>query len=466
MSFASMWSAIEGVGRSPETGGYSRFAWTSEDHDLREWFAGECAARGLDLTEDRMGNQWAWWGDPDDAAARGQKGVVTGSHLDSVPDGGAFDGPLGVVSALAAIDVLQAKVTSGSWTPRRPIGVVNFVDEEGARFGVACAGSRVITGALTADRARSLTDSEGLTMAEALQRAGRDPEQVGPDPATLARVGAFVELHVEQGRGLIDLGHPVAVGTDIWPHGRWRLDFPGEANHAGTTRLEDRRDAMLGYARAVLAARAAAELHGCVATIGKVAVQPGGVNAIPSQVSGWLDARGADEAAVRAAVADISAEAALAGATVTEESWTPSTPFDSALAVRLQRVIAGMPPAPGAHADAGAHPRGTDPHGTDPHGTDPSGTGPSLVPHAGGTEQAGGSEPAHGGPPGGIPLLGTGAGHDAGILANAGVPAGMLFVRNPTGISHSPREWAERDDCLAGVAALATVLEDLAGEWE
>ena len=130
-------------------------------------------------------------------------------------------------------------------------------------------------------------------MAEALQRAGRDPEQVGPDPATLARVGAFVELHVEQGRGLIDLGHPVAVGTDIWPHGRFRLDFPGEANHAGTTRLEDRRDAMLGYARAVLAARAAAELHGCVATIGKVAVQPGGVNAIPSQVSGWLDARGA-----------------------------------------------------------------------------------------------------------------------------------------------------------------------------
>ena len=78
MSFASMWSAIEGVGRSPETGGYSRFAWTREDHDLREWFAGECAARGLDLTEDRMGNQWAWWGDPDAAAARGHKGVVTG----------------------------------------------------------------------------------------------------------------------------------------------------------------------------------------------------------------------------------------------------------------------------------------------------------------------------------------------------------------------------------------------------
>ena len=182
---------------------------------------------------------------------------------------------------------------------------MNFVDEEGSRFGVACAGSRVITGALSPDRARSLTDADGTTMAEALATAGRDPALLGPDPEALARIGAFVELHVEQGRGLVDLDHPVALGTDIWPHGRWRLDFPGEANHAGTTRLEDRRDAMLGYAHAVLAARHAAETHGCVATIGKVAVQPGGVNAIPSAVTAWLDARGPDEASVRAAVSTV-----------------------------------------------------------------------------------------------------------------------------------------------------------------
>ena len=214
-----------------------------------------------------MGNQWAWWGDPDAAAAQGDKGVVTGSHLDSVPDGGAFDGPLGVVSALAAIDVLRDK----GFEPSRPIGVVNFVDEEGARFGVACAGSRVITGAMTARRARSLTDADGTTMADALKAAGRDPHQIGRDDDAMRRIGSFVELHVEQGRGLIDLDHPVAVGSDIWPHGRWRLDFTGEANHAGTTRLEDRHDAMLGYAGAVLAAREAAITHGCVATIGKVA---------------------------------------------------------------------------------------------------------------------------------------------------------------------------------------------------
>jgi len=127
--FRRMWHDLEALGQNGDSGGYSRFAWTREDHDLREWFAGECTDRGLDLTTDRMGNQWAWWGDPDAHGA----GVVTGSHLDSVPDGGAYDGPLGVVSALAAVDRLRAHGIQ----PDRPIGIVNFVDEEGARFGVA-----------------------------------------------------------------------------------------------------------------------------------------------------------------------------------------------------------------------------------------------------------------------------------------------------------------------------------------
>jgi N-carbamoyl-L-amino-acid hydrolase len=395
-----MWAALEPVGRDGGSGGYRRFAWTRDDSDLREWFAGECADRGLDLTEDRMGNQWAWWGDPDEAVRRGRKGVVTGSHLDSVPDGGAFDGPLGVVSALAAVDALQER----GFEPSRPIGVVNFVDEEGARFGVACAGSRIITGAMTARRARSLRDVDGVSMAEALRAAGRDPHGIGRDEQTLGRVGQFVELHVEQGRGLVDLGHPVAVASDIWPHGRWRMDFGGEANHAGTTRLEDRHDAMLGYAAAVLAAREAAVTHGCVATVGKVAVTPGGVNAIPSRVTGWLDARGSSARAVRRAVADIRSMVEQSGGEVAEESWTPATVFDTELSARLRTRL------------------------------------------------------------GGIPVLGTGAGHDAGILANAGIPSTMLFVRNPTGVSHSPAEHAELTDCLEGVAALAAVLEDLAGD--
>jgi N-carbamoyl-L-amino-acid hydrolase len=404
-AFDSMWADLEPVGRVA-SGGYRRFAWSPEDHTLREWFAQECARRDLDLTTDRVGNQWAWWwegpGSVDDAVAAGRKGVVIGSHLDSVPDGGAFDGPLGVVSALAAVDRLRELGVR----PAVPVAVVNFVDEEGARFGIACAGSRILTGQLTAERALALTDADGTTYAEALRAAGRDPGDLGPDGTTLARVGAFVELHVEQGRALVDLDAPVAVGSDIWPHGRWRFDFPGEANHAGTTRLVDRRDAMLGYADLVLGARHVATQRGCVATVGKVHVVPGGVNAVPSHVTGWLDARGADEDQVVALVEELTARSQDLGATVTRESWTSTTRFDAALAERLRRVL-------GADDELS------------------------------------------------VPVLGTGAGHDAGILATAGLPTAMLFVRNPTGVSHSPDEHAEVDDCHAGVEALAACVREL-----
>ncbi len=406
-TFDAMWADLEPVGRVG-SGGYRRFAWTAEDATLREWFAGECVRRGLDLIEDRVGNQWAWWwdgpGTVDDAVAAGHRGVAVGSHLDSVPDGGAFDGPLGVVSALAAVDELRA----AGVRPTVPVAVVSFVDEEGARFGIACAGSRVLTGQLAPERALALTDADGTTYADALRAAGRDPELLGPDEEALRRVGAFVELHVEQGRALVDLDAPVAVASDIWPHGRWRLDFPGEANHAGTTRLVDRRDAMIGYAELVLSARSAAASRGCVATVGKVRVTPGGVNAIPSLVTGWLDARGADEAQVLALVEEVTEGARGHGAEVARESWTPTTVLDAGLADRLRGVL---------DRDAAIS----------------------------------------------VPVLGTGAGHDAGILATAGVPSAMLFVRNPTGVSHSPAEHAERDDCHAGVQALADCLRDLVG---
>ena len=165
-------------------------------------------------------------------------------------DGGAFDGPLGVVSALLAVDLLRERGV----TPARPIGVVAFADEEGARFGVACLGSRLLTGAL--DRgagARACATRTASRLAEALRR-GRATRRLGAEPDRLRRVGAFVELHVEQGRALVDLGRPVGVATAIWPHGRWRIDFAGEANHAGTTRMADRHDPMLTFAYAVLAA--------------------------------------------------------------------------------------------------------------------------------------------------------------------------------------------------------------------
>jgi len=403
-----MWRGLAGIGRDASSGGYRRYAWTGADADCRAWFREQAEARGLAYEVDRNGNQWAWLGDP--LAGRA---VVTGSHLDSVPDGGAFDGPLGVVSSFAAIDELRARGAA----PRKPLAVVNFGDEEGARFGVACVGSRLSAGLLTAEQARSLRDADGTTLAEAMERAGHDPAGIGADPERLARVDAFVELHVEQGRALDLRDAAVGVASAIWPHGRWRFDFLGEANHAGTTRLDDRHDPMLTYAGTVLAARKRARLSGALATFGKVAVEPNGVNAIASLVRGWLDSRAADEETLTELVGAIEQAARERGVRdgvdvqVVRESFTPVVEFAHELRDRLAALVS----AGAGGADGGAR----------------------------------------------VPVLPTGAGHDAGILSEA-VPTAMLFVRNPTGVSHSPAESAAEDDCVAGVTALADVLEGLA----
>ncbi|MGC4768730.1 allantoate amidohydrolase [Micromonospora sp. DT44] len=389
--FRELWDEIAPVGRDAGSGGYLRYALTEPEHQLRAWFRAQADRRGLPVTEDGNGNLFAHWGDPE-----GTDAVLTGSHFDSVPHGGAYDGPLGVVSAFLAVDELRA----AGVTPVRPLVVAAFVEEEGARFGVPCLGSRLLTGVLAADRAAGLRDAAGVSFADAL--GGRP---AGARPELLGRFGAFVELHVEQGRALVDADAPIGVASAIWPHGRWRFDVVGEGNHAGTTRMADRRDPMLTYAFGVLAANKEARVRGAHATVGRVAVEPNATNAIPSRVTGWLDARAADPEtltglvdAVRAKLAERSRRDGTE-VLVTEESVTPLVAFDDDLAARLATLL-----------DA--------------------------------------------------PVLPTGAGHDAGVLA-AYLPTAMLFVRNPTGVSHSPAESASDDDCAAGVRALARVLEEL-----
>ncbi|MFC4853584.1 allantoate amidohydrolase [Actinophytocola glycyrrhizae] len=391
--------AIEGVGRDPKRGGYSRHVFDPAERELREWFVEQAQHRGLAVRCDRNGNLWAWWGEP------GRDAVVTGSHLDSVPGGGAFDGPLGVVSALAAVDALQA----GGFTPSKPLAIVVFAEEEGGRFGVPCLGSRLLSGAIDPDVARRLHDPAGITFAEAAAEAGLDPAGIGRDDDALSAIGTFVELHVEQGRGLVDLGAPVGVASSILAHGRWRFTFTGEGNHAGATLLGDRRDPMVPAAEMVLATRiAGSEVDGARATVGRIVPNPGGTNVIASTVDVWLDARADDDHDTRRVVARIREMATEAAArencelTVVEESYGDTVVFDSGLRDTLSAAL------------------------------------------------------------GGVPALPTGAGHDAGILA-AHVPTAMLFVRNPTGVSHAPEEFAQESDCQAGVAALATVLGRLAG---
>jgi beta-ureidopropionase / N-carbamoyl-L-amino-acid hydrolase len=419
--FEACFGGLAAIGRDP-AGGWTRLAWTDEDGAARSWFESEATARGLTVDRDPAGNLWAWWpeagaggsgAEEAGAAGPGAGGagaggaVAVGSHLDTVRRGGAYDGALGVVSGLVAVGELIARGVA----PRRPVAVVAFADEEGGRFEVPTFGSRVLAGALDPPDVLGRTDQDGVTVAEAMAAAGVDPAALGPDPARLGRLGAYVELHVEQGRGLVDLGQPVGLGTAIWPHGRWRLTLTGEANHAGTTRLADRRDPMLGLAAAVLAARAAATELDAVATVGRVVVAPNSANAVPGQVSAWLDARAERDqtldwlvTAFQAAVEEAAGRNGLT-AELTEESRSPGVRFDHDLTARL---------------DACLRARGLEP-----------------------------------------PRLPTAAGHDAGALA-AAVPTAMLFVRNPTGASHSPAEAAELDDCLAGVQALAAVLEELA----
>lgn len=396
MTFETMWADLAPVGRSSVTGGYHRQPFTAAEEEAQAWFVAECARRGLDVVTDPFGNRVAWWGGRPTAE---HPGVLTGSHLDSVREGGAYDGPLGVVSAFAAVDALRERGVE----PARPIGIASFREEEGSRFPLACLGSRLATGLTAWEHARELRDRDGVALGDVME----GPGVTEPQDRLLEHVSCFVELHVEQGRALVDLDRAVGVASTIWPHGRYRFDFAGRADHAGTTRMEDRADPMLTYAMTVLAANKQARTAGQRATFGRVEVDPNSTNGIPARVTGWLDARAESPDALEALVGTVErmarerAERDGTALRFTAESVSGEVAFDRALSSRL----------------AGPDDR---------------------------------------------PVLPTQAGHDAGILSLAGVPTAMLFVRNPTGVSHSPDEHAPLEDCLAGVEALAEALEELA----
>lgn len=446
---AGLFAQIDGVGhlrgKDGADAGYARYGWTVEEAWLRVWFAAQLISRGFAVDVDPVGNQWAWAPGPDGtpwAGTTAHPGVTIGSHLDSVPGGGAFDGPLGTLSAIAAWDDLMAR----GLRPASPVGIVHWHDEEGARFAIACFGSRTLTGILPAGRALARVDADGITYAQALEafptlldqvadqitraRAGASdvpaiartlagldvnvtlralaasaaptPASLHADPDHAGRSAAHIELHVEQGCAQAELDAPVAVADQIWPHGRWRVDFDGEANHAGATPMGRRHDPMLAFARFVEAAHAEAERLDVRATIGRVEVTPGGVNVIPGHVTCWLDARAdtADKVSALVAALERRGEEGQFSAglphdfRITRESWTEPTVFSANLRDRLAATL-----------------------------------------HA--------------------PVIGTAAGHDAGILAESGRPAAMIFTRNMTGASHTPAEYATPADCARGVRAYA-----------
>ncbi|GAB3159685.1 allantoate amidohydrolase [Myceligenerans halotolerans] len=447
-----MWRDLKPLGRSARTGGYFRQPFLTAEREAAAWFEEAARARGLSVESDRFGNTIAWWDPVDDGGGR-DGAVLTGSHLDSVLDGGAFDGPLGVVSSLAAIDVLRERGVE----PRVPLGIGVFVEEEGSRFGLACLGSRLATGQIGWADARELRDRDGIALGDVI--AG-DDDAIGTGDADatglLDGVSCFVELHCEQGRDLaLRDDAPVGLASAIWPHGRYRFDFCGHADHAGATRMADRRDPMLTYAATSLAADTAARARDGVgdairrATFGRLDVRPGGTNAIPSRVSAWLDARASSDGELAELLREVeraARERAVADGTtleVTAESVSGEVVFDPGLTSRLAEAL-------GASSDQGA-PAGRD-------GKERSGTSPDQTERGPANHRHPLRAPASGA---GVPVIPTGAGHDAGLLQQAGIPTAMLFVRNETGVSHSPEESITTADALAGVDALADALSDL-----
>jgi allantoate deiminase len=375
----------------------SRLGLSADEQQARELVGGWLAARGATVRRDAAANLYARF------PGHGET-VLVGSHLDSVPEGGRFDGALGVLCAVEAIESLKdAKVAL-----RRPVEVVAWADEEGARFGVGLFGSTAAFGRL-ARGVGERRDRDGISIAEALRALGEhgDPALARRDPKDLA---AYLELHIEQGPRLETAGLPLGIVSDIVGIYHARVTLRGRADHAGATVMTARADALAAAAEVVLAVeQIAGERPDSVGTVGEIAVRPGAKNVVPGECVFSLDLRAArdHDGLVQEVLARLMSIASLRGVEVTVDDLArvPVTPLDPKIRDVLKRATKTV-------------------------GVD-------------------------------APLLVSGAGHDAQNPALSGVPTGMIFVRS-TGGSHTPREFAAIDDAALGAEALANAIKELA----
>ena len=374
----------------------TRLGLSAEEQKARDLVGGWLRARGATIRRDRAANLFARLGGDGPA-------ILVGSHLDSVPEGGRFDGALGVLCAVEAVGSLL----DAGMTLRRPIEVVAWADEEGARFGVGLFGSAAAFGRLPRGVAER-RDRQDITIADALRAIGEsgDPAAARRDPKEFA---AYLELHIEQGPRLEAAGIPLAVVSDIVGIYHARVAVRGRADHAGATVMTARADALAAAAEMVLAVeRIARGRPDAVGTVGEIAVRPGAKNVVPGECVFTLDLRTArdHDGLVREVVETVGRVASARGveAAIDELARVPATSLDPRIRVVLKRAIASV----GVEA-------------------------PELV---------------------------SGAGHDAQNPALSGVPTGMIFVRS-TGGSHTPREFASLDDSVLGARALATALREL-----
>jgi allantoate deiminase len=294
--------------RTSDADGAQRVAWGPIWRDARAWFDERLAAAGLHAERDAAGNRWT--------TLRGARPetVIIGGHLDSVPNGGWLDGPLGV---LAGLEALRRRVGA---TPPVTLTVVDFADEEGARFSRSLLGSSGASGSLVPDSVRHLTDRQGVRLADALAENGVDVDRMLEARAALdaRRPRAYLELHIEQGPVLEAMGRAAGVVIGAYGVERHVLRFTGQAAHAGSTPIALRRDAFLAAAETALACREIARrlstpTSGVVCTVGTVSLQPAIVTAVPGVCEISLDQRAIDQETLQSALAaarDAAAEAA------------------------------------------------------------------------------------------------------------------------------------------------------------
>ena len=366
--------------------GYSRPTFSDPWRQARDYVIAEAEQAGAEWRVDAAGNVHVRHAD----VGWDERVWLCGSHVDSVPSGGKYDGVAGVIVALEALRV----------QPGAPLELIVFAEEEGTTFGRGMAGSRAWVGELGADDLGQITNRHGQTYLEAGAPYGVDPDRLEADRLNPDAYLGMVEMHVEQGLGLWNADVPVASVTRVNGRRHYNVRFAGQANHAGSTKMGDRRDALVGASEAIQAieriGRALdAEVEHTVMTVGQLDVRPNANNVIPGQVDLVVDVRAQDEATLdrgdeelRTALTEISERRSLDLSIEMPERLAPS-PLDTGIRERLQSAAQKI-------------------------GID-------------------------------LPEVPSGALHDAAILAPY-VPTGMLFVASKDGISHNPAEFSRVED--------------------
>ncbi len=378
-------------------GTITRLFLAPSTHQVHAILSEEMIRLGMTVRIDNAGNLRGFY----PAAQANAPVLLTGSHVDTVPDAGAFDGVLGVAIPLAALRSLD-----GDRLPYA-IEVIAFSEEEGIRFKMPFIGSRAVIGTLGGGEL-SRTDTDGISVAQALDAFGLD---ASADTALTPNTFAFLECHIEQGPVLEALNLPLGIVTAIVGQTRLELTFTGRANHAGTTPMHLRQDALAAASAWIsVVERHARNVPGLVATVGVLRVSPGAPNVIPGQAIGTLDVRHATDAMREQAVSELLAEAHREAATrnvtlsARETSQQPAVAMHEPLCAALARAVEST--------------------GNQPH------------------------------------RMTSGAGHDAMILA-AKVPSTMLFVRTPDGLSHHPDEAVAEPDVQTAIEAVTAFLKHL-----